>query len=121
MSRFSVQKGFTFIELLIVITVIGILAAIAVPSYKDSVRQARRADGKVEIMRLAQVQAQYRVTNTGYNGAAIANIDYYSFAIGNLSNATFTITATATGDQKNDAGCNVLTINQFSVIGPASC
>ena len=39
-------KGFTLIELMIVVAVIGVLAAIAYPSYQDSVRKARRADVK---------------------------------------------------------------------------
>lgn len=115
------QKGFTLIELMIVVAVIGILAAIAYPSYQDSVRKARRADGKAEIMRLAQIQAKYRVTNTSYDGTDPADTTYYTITVATPTNATFTITATGINGQQNDTGCSVLTVNQSSVITPAGC
>jgi prepilin-type N-terminal cleavage/methylation domain-containing protein len=48
------QKGFTLIELMIAVVVIAILAAIAYPSYQDSVRKSRRADAKSALMEHAQ-------------------------------------------------------------------
>jgi type IV pilus assembly protein PilE len=112
--------GFTLIELLIVITIIGILAAIALPAYQDYVKKARRADGKSELLRLAQLQSKYRVNHTSYDAAAPAAITYYTFDV--VKSATnFTITATGRKGQDSDIGCTVMTVNDSSVIGPVGC
>lgn len=53
------QRGFTLIELMIVVAIVGILAAIAYPSYRDSVRKTQRTDAKVTVSRLAAGQERY--------------------------------------------------------------
>jgi type IV pilus assembly protein PilE len=60
------QRGFTLIELMIVVATIGVLALIAFPSYMDSVRKSRRADAMAGLMRLQQLQEQYRGTHPTY-------------------------------------------------------
>lgn len=52
-------RGFTVVELLIVMAVIGILAAIGYPSYQNHLRKAARASAQVEMMKIADRQAQY--------------------------------------------------------------
>ena len=60
------QSGFTLIELMIVTAVIAILAAIAYPSYTDSVRKGRRAEGRTALMELMQQQERFMTQRNTY-------------------------------------------------------
>lgn len=60
------DRGFTLIELMIVVAVIAIIAAIAYPSYMDYVRQSRRADATVALLELAQYMERYYTNNGRY-------------------------------------------------------
>lgn len=60
------NKGFTLMELMITVAIIGIISAIAMPSYSRYVQKTKRADAKVEIMRIAQMQESYFVQNMSY-------------------------------------------------------
>ena len=120
------SKGFTLIELMIVVAVVAILAAIALPSYQDSIRKGRRGQAKSDLVELAQRAERFRTINNGYNAgtgfwASVPNTDRRSprgagTAHYNITEAqaagTFTLTATPQGGQANDARCMTLTINQ---------
>lgn len=118
-------RGFTLIELMIVVVIIGILAAIAVPSYQQYVRQSRRAEAQADMMRLALNEEKFRANNPSYADhtntvLGVQNTSYYTFTIVAADN-TYTITATATGTQTNDTGCTPLTLDQSGGKGPAGC
>lgn len=128
------QRGVTLVELLTVVLIVGILAAIVVPSYQDSVRKARRADGQAVMMELAQWMERFYTENGRYDqnraGTAVtaivpvslmaapkeANVTYYNFALSNLAQRTFTITATPATAQVGDK-CGSLTLNQLGQKG----
>lgn len=80
------QEGFTLIEMLIVVTVGAILVTLAVPSYQEHLRRARRADGKEALLRLQLEQERFRAnrvsyaTTVGSGGTGLALPD----AVGNL-------------------------------------
>ena len=57
--------GFTLVELMIVVAIVGILAAIAYPSYVDSVRKGKRADGRAALTSLLQQQERYFTQKIG--------------------------------------------------------
>lgn len=118
-------RGFTLIELMIVVAAVAILAAIALPSYNDAVRKSRRGQAKADITEYAQAAERfYTVNNTYVNfdttlglpnqspreagAAARYNLNYAT------TQNTFTITAIAQGDQANDR-CGNLSINQAGV------
>ncbi len=118
--------GFTLIELMIVVTVIGILAAIAYPSYQDYIRRARRIEAQSVMMDIQLMQEKYRINHVSYGGLADLGTfpsDYYSFAISGNTVSAYTITATAKSgtSQASDSGCTSLTLNQASTKTPDSC
>jgi type IV pilus assembly protein PilE len=63
------QRGFTLIELMIVVAVVGVLALVALPAYQDSVRKSRRADAISALTRLQLLQERYRGGEVRYASA----------------------------------------------------
>lgn len=78
-------RGFTLIELMIVVAVISILAAVAYPAYTDYVTRAKRADGKAGILQIQLAQEKWRANHTTYSSSlaslgftAAADTNFYS-------------------------------------------
>ena len=69
------HRGFTLIELMVVVAVVAILAAIAYPSYINQVRKSRRADAKSALLDLATRQERFFSTQNTYTNNA-ANLGY---------------------------------------------
>ncbi|MFZ5579044.1 MAG: type IV pilin protein [Pseudomonadota bacterium] len=122
------SKGFTLIELMIAVAIVGILAAIAYPSYQDSVRKSRRATAEGCLLELAQWMERYYTTNLRYDrnaaGAAVALPatscrndldDYYDFAFNGVPTASaYALQAAPQGPQSADR-CGTLGVNQTGV------
>jgi len=62
----NLQKGFTLIELMIVVAIVAILAAVVYPSYQDSITKAKRAEGRAALMQVMQQQERYYTQNNTY-------------------------------------------------------
>jgi len=115
----SNTRGFTLIELMVVVAIIAILAMIAYPSYTEQVRKSRRGTAQACLVELAQYMERYYTTNMAYTNAALPNTDcrneltnFYTFSFSGTPNATtFTIQAVPTGAQAGDT-CGTLTIDQ---------
>ncbi|MGB9191859.1 type IV pilin protein [Acinetobacter sp.] len=119
-------KGFTLIELMIVVAVLAILAAIAYPSYQGYVKKKNRAETQSTMMEIAQKLQSYKLANGDY-GKDNTNSDYatnplknpniygktvsprsgaaiYNLTMTNAPNSSWTLTATpiTSGSQKDD-------------------
>lgn len=97
------NSGFTLIELMIVVLVIGILAAIAYPSYARYVEQARRADGKSALLDAAQRLERCHTQNNTYANCMVFPVTspdgFYSVDATVMEPMAFTLTAAPQGAQ----------------------
>ncbi|HEY0964050.1 MAG TPA: type IV pilin protein [Pseudomonadales bacterium] len=136
--RYSRATGFTMIELLITVAILGLLAMVAYPSYQDSVMRTRRADGIAAALAVQVAQEKFRAncpfyaqtlgtTNTcGANaGASTVRADtgssegFYTLSIvaASASGNSYTISVAPTGVQAADTTCAPMTIT-FNALNP---
>lgn len=99
-------RGFTLIELMIVIAVIAVLASIALPAYTEQVRKSRRSDALSNISQVALQLEKWRASNPSYSGYTVPSslsTTFYTVALGNgATGSAYTITATPKGAQSTD-------------------
>lgn len=128
------SKGFSLIELMMTVAIVGILTSIAYPNYQASVGDSRRADAKAALLGLANAMERHFTENNTYLGAgttggntgvptvyfATSPIDggtaYYDLTINAVDASTYTLNATpvATSAQAGDV-CGTLAITQTGV------
>lgn len=129
------QTGMTLIELLIVVAIVGILVAVAYPSYQDHIARAKRAEAKGILLETAQFMERYYTSNGRYDQdpAAVAvalpyaqspktgtknydiTPDFTACALGQC----YTLSAAPTGSMAGDA-CGTLTLTHTGTQGPSA-
>jgi len=118
------NRGFTLMELLIVIAVVAILSMIAIPSYIEYIRKGKRSEGAAALADLLMRQERYRAEHPTYGtmvqlfGTALKvtefnnSFKYYSLSVGGSPTASvYSLTATRKGDLANDPKCGNLTVS----------
>ena len=118
------NNGFTLIELMIVIAIIGILAGIAYPSYTGFVKKANRADAIDSLLVLSGRMEEFYMNNDSYIGATVgaagtvgrdqSSEGLYTLSIPAATAFAYTITATPVGA---DPECTTFTLNQLGQKG----
>lgn len=122
------QSGFTLMEVMVTLAIVGIVTAIAYPSYRDNTRRGSRADARGLLLEDAQYMERFFNENNAYNlsvagsapvlprtvvpiGATGAKVNY-TISLTAVSASAFTLTATAQNSQVND-DCKNLTITNL--------
>lgn len=139
MLALNKQTGFTLIEMMIAIAIIGTLAAIGYPSYTTYVLKTQRTEGMANLQKLRGAYEVFYFETGGYPtnntlppSPTIPSTDNYSYTSSvNATNLTYTITATGLGSQAEDEtpdpnsetpiSCKVLTINKEGEVTPPLC
>jgi type IV pilus assembly protein PilE len=97
MIKKQTEGGFSLIELMIVVAIIGVLASVAVPSYLDSIRKGKRAEGRAALVDLLQQQERYFGQNGTYaaftNGTGVG-ANFKVFSGDKASGTSYLLTAT---------------------------
>jgi type IV pilus assembly protein PilE len=136
-TRSTVLKpaGFTLVELMVVLAIAAILAAVALPSYQQSVRKGRRSDAIDATAAVQLAQERWRANNVAYSSeivdelkfaSSLSKSGYYRLSISGATGTGYTLNAAAVSGkgQENDSGCSTLTltvVNGSATQSPAAC
>lgn len=139
------NRGFTMIELMVVLAIMAIITLVAYPSYQESMRKTRRSDGIAAALALQVAQEKFRANCTVYASAfgtdnvctpltmppvfevqasSLSPEGFYTLAISGATGNAYVITATPQGAQAADTACNPMVITFGAgepVKTPASC
>jgi len=120
------HQGFSMIELLIVVAIIGIISTLAVVNYSDSVVSAARTEAKSGLQSISSALEKCRSLYGSYNSANctvslpfVTENGYYSINSSNLAATTFTLTATPQSGTppEKDTDCTTLTLDNRGTTG----
>ncbi len=113
------HSGFTLIELMVVVVIVALLAAIALPGYQSSVRKSRRTDARIALSELAQTLERCQTQFGAYDDPACAiaspqDSPEHHYRITVVRDAgSYTLSAAAQGTQAGDGSCASFGLNQL--------
>lgn len=124
-------QGFSLIEIMIVVTVVGILSAITIPAYGSYVKKSRRSEATTALLDTQRAYESYFLQNSTYLGAntsvTLPTTTNYTYSASNITATTYTLTATvkAGSSQVNDlqgaVTCTPLIVDHLGNKSPADC
>ena len=124
MRTMNKSNGFTLIELVITVTIVIILAALAIPNYRNHVLRSNRTDAMAALLHVAAAQEKFYLQNNTYaDDIADLNLDTLSpndnydmeVTAGDAAGFVATATPSESGSQTHDAACTEFSINQLGV------
>jgi type IV pilus assembly protein PilE len=113
----SRKRGFTLIEVMIVVSVIAVLSSIALPSFEAQLQKARRTDALISVMTIQSAQERYRSNNSSYGSLADIGVPDVSpskhYALKSVATGPdgFEVIATAVGVQARGVGCRYMRLS----------
>lgn len=113
-------KGFSLIEILVVIALVAILAGIAYPMYTQHITKVRRTEAQTALLSLAAHMERYFIEHNSYEGATIPqelHPNFYRLTITTANTHNYQLSATAI----NDPQCGILTLSQSGQKDPQPC
>ncbi|MGI2109551.1 type IV pilin protein [Shewanella frigidimarina] len=127
----QLQSGFTLIEVMITVVIVGILASIAYPSYTQFVAKGARGDGLAGVMRVANLQEQFYLDHRSFTtNMTMLGLTTDPWVVENtfykvdttLSGGDYTVTATAVGVQASrDSACATISLTSTGSKTPTEC
>lgn len=114
------RSGFSLIELLVVLVIVGMLAGVAWPSFREAVQRSRRADATSALTEIMQAQERWRSNQPQYSGTlsdligtrTTSRDGHYALGVTNASRSEYTATATVVSSrpQASDTRCQVMRV-----------
>lgn len=110
------NKGFSLVELMVVIAIVAILATVAVPLYSNYIQKNNRRDATSALMTASLAEDNFFIKNDRYSDnlsevyRTTTDENLYTLSISNVTDDGYTLTATAIGSQQSDTECATISL-----------
>lgn len=125
MQKWQASLGFTLLELIVTISLIGVLTALAYPSYQHYLLRGYRNDGKTALLDLGNRMEEYYLKNNSYQGATLANVGesgnstqgYYQLVIASTTPTYYLLYAVPAQTNVKQDECGTLSYDSLGIKG----